>query len=99
MSSQPSQNSKSARKLSLGQAALEWISMYPWGLSKDEMNLDRIWQWFKDFCKPQSNVVRAQFDLLTSFHQGHKSVDEWYNTVQVQVNLAKYPPETVKILH
>ena len=25
-------------------------------------------------------------------------MDEWYNVVQVQVNLAKYPPETAKIL-
>ena len=27
------------------------------------------------------------------------SVDEWYNVVQAQVNLAKYPLETAKILH
>ena len=26
-------------------------------------------------------------------------MDEWYNAVQAQVNLAKYPPETAKILH
>ena len=26
-------------------------------------------------------------------------MDEWYNTVQAQVNLASYPPETAKILH
>ena len=26
-------------------------------------------------------------------------MDEWYNVVQAQVNLAKYPPETVEILH
>ena len=43
--------------------------------------------------------VRARFDLLTSFHQGSRNVDEWYNAVQAQVNLAKYPPEMVKILH
>ena len=36
---------------------------------------------------------------MSSFCQGNKSVDEWYNAVQVQVNLTKYPPETVKILH
>ena len=36
---------------------------------------------------------------LTSFRQGNKRVDEWYNAVQAQVNLAKYPPETAKILH
>ena len=37
--------------------------------------------------------------MLTSFHQGSKSVDEWYNCVQVQFNLTKYPPETAKIMH
>ena len=41
----------------------------------------------------------TRFDLLTRFHQGSKSVDEWYYTVQAQVNLTKYPPETTKILH
>ena len=70
-----------------------------WGLSKEEMNFDSIWERFKDFCKPQSNEVRAHFNLLRSFHQGNNSIDEWYNAVQVQVNLAKYPPETAKILH
>ena len=54
---------------------------------------------FEEFCKPQSNEVHAQFDLLTCFRQGNHSVDEWYNAVQAQVNLAKYPPETAKILH
>ena len=27
------------------------------------------------------------------------SVDEWCNAIQAQINLAKYPPETAKILH
>ena len=67
-----------------------------WGLSKDNMYLDTIWERFEDFCKLQSNEVWAWFDLLTSFHQGK---DEWYNAVQAQVKLAKYPPETAKILH
>ena len=70
-----------------------------WGLYKEEMNLDTIWERFEDFCKLQSNEVWPHFDLLTSFCQGNKSIDEWHNTVQAQVNLAKYPPETVKILH
>ena len=43
--------------------------------------------------------MRAQFDLLPSFHQGNKSIDEWYNAIQAQANLAKYPPTTAKILH
>ena len=41
----------------------------------------------------------ARLDLLTNFQQGSKSIDEWYNSVQAQVNLVKYPPETAKILH
>ena len=45
------------------------------------------------------NEVRGCFDLLTSFRQGTRSIDEWYNVVQAQINLAKYFPETAKILH
>ena len=70
-----------------------------WGLTKDELEFETIWSWFEEFCKPQSNEVCVRFDLLTSFQQGSKSVDEWYNCVQAQINLAKYPPETAKILH
>ena len=70
-----------------------------WSLPKEELTLDMIWVRFEEFLKPQSNEVRAHFDLLTSFHQGNRNVDKWYNAVQVQVNLAKYPPETAKILH
>ena len=29
----------------------------------------------------------------------NRSVDEWYNAVQGQVSLAKYPQETANILH
>ena len=61
--------------------------------------LDTIWAIFKEFSKPQTKEVRACFDLLTSFWQGNRNVDEWYNAVQAQVNLAKYPLETAKILH
>ena len=70
-----------------------------WGLNKEELKLDTIWTQFEEFCKPQSSEVQTRFDLLTNFHRGSKCVDEWYNSVQAQVNLAKYPPETAKILH
>ena len=70
-----------------------------WSIPKEELMLDAIWAKFEEFSKPQTNKVRACFDLLTSFHQGNRNVDEWYNAVQAQVNLAKYPPETAKILH
>ena len=62
-----------------------------WCLPPDELILDTSWRMFEEFCTPQSNEVQAHFDL-TSFGQGNKSTDEWYNAVQGQVNLAKYPP-------
>ena len=55
-----------------------------WSLSSEELMPDTIWEKFEEFSKPQSNTVRARFDLLTSFQQGNKSVDEWYNAVQTQ---------------
>ena len=68
------------------------------GLPTDQLTLEIIWGKFEDFCKPQSNEVHTRFELLTSFQQGNRSVDEWYNMVQAQVNLAKYSPKTAKIL-
>ena len=69
-----------------------------WNLSNEELCLDTIWQKFEEFCKPQTYELRARIDLLTSFQQGDMSVNQWYNAVQHQVNLAKYPSETAKIL-
>ena len=45
-----------------------------WCLPADELNLDAIWSKYEDFCKLQANEVRARFNLLTSFHQGSRSV-------------------------
>ena len=61
-----------------------------WSLSNEELMLDTIWEKFQEFCKPHSNKVRTRFDHLTSFQQGNKSVDEWYNAVQTQPALATY---------
>ena len=69
-----------------------------WNLSSNELTLDTIWEKYEEYCKPQSNEVWARFDLLTSFRQGNCSVYEWYKAMQIQVNLAKYPLETAKIL-
>ena len=70
-----------------------------WSLPKEDLSLDTIWEHFEEFCKPQAKEVRAHFDLFTSLREGTRSIDEWYNAVQAQSNLAKYPPETAKILH
>ena len=47
-----------------------------WSLSTEELMLDTIWEKFEELCKPQSNELRARVDLLTSFWQGNRSVDE-----------------------
>ena len=65
----------------------------------EDLSLDTIWEFFEEFCMLQGNEVRVCFYLLTSFRQGTRSIDEWYNAVQAQINLAKYPPETAKVLH
>ena len=52
-----------------------------WNLSTGELMLNTIWEKFEEFCKPQSNDIRAKFDLLTCFLQGNMSVDEWYNAL------------------
>ena len=41
-----------------------------WELAPKEICLEIIWQDFEEFCKPQTNEIRARFDLLTSFRQG-----------------------------
>ena len=87
------------------QKVIAWSSNFgmdlyiSWNIPKEDLTLDAIWTKFKEFSKPRTNKVRAHFDLLTSFCQGNRNVDEWYSAVQAQVNLAKYPPETAKILH
>ena len=93
------QNRGNARKLLIGVVILVMDQYVSWSLSSEEVMLDTIWEKYKDFCKPQPNEVRARLDLLTSFQQGNKLAAEWYNAVQTQVALTKYPPETVKILH
>ena len=70
-----------------------------WDLSNEDLNLDTFCGKYEEFCKPQTKEVSTHFYLLTHFGQGNRSMDEWYNVVQAQVNLAKYPPEMAKILH
>ena len=70
------------------------VLVVSWGLTDGDITLESLWSKFGEFCKPQANEVSTKFDLLTSFRQGDKSVDEWFNAVQKQNNLCKYPPET-----
>ena len=82
---------------------IEWwlgVDQYvSWCLPTAELNLETIWPKYEDICKPQANEVWARFVLLSSFHRGDRSVDEWYSGVQAQVSPGKYPQETENILH
>ena len=92
---------KKCKKVITGSGDFGMDQYVSWYLPAEELSLDIIWSKYEVFCKKQTNVneVRARFDLLTSFRQGNRSADEWYNAVQAQVSLAKYPPETASILH
>ena len=69
---------------------LTWISIFH-GACPVKTNVWYQLRKFEEFCKPQSNEARDRFDMLTSFQQRNKSVNEWYNVLQTQVALAKYP--------
>ena len=65
-----------------------------WALPTEEVTLQTIWSRFEDCCKPQSYAVCTQFNLLATFQQGIRSIDEWYNVVQVHIPLCEYPQDT-----
>ena len=70
----------------------EGLDMYiSSALPTEEVTLQTKRSMFEDFCKPQPNAVHAQSNLLTTFHQGNRSIDEWYNVVQVHIPLCEYP--------
>ena len=93
------QKQENVRMLWPGQVILALANIYHGACSKIKLCLEMIWNKFEEFCKPQTNEVRARFDLLTRFKQGDMNVDEWYHALQAQINLAKYPAETAKILY
>ena len=86
--------SKKCKKIIAWRSNFGMDQYVSWCLPIEYRTMEVIRAKYGDFCKPQTNEVRAKFDLLTSFRQGNHSVDEWYTAVQAQVSLAKYPPET-----
>ena len=96
MNSQHSWSANNVKKVIAWSGNCGMDQYVSWNLPSSELTLDTIWGRYEEYCKLQLNEVWARFDLLTSFHQGNCSVDKWYNTVQVQVNLARYPPRQPK---
>ena len=70
-----------------------------WNLSSEDLTLEVIWKKFEEFCKPQANELRTRFDLITSCRQADMSMVEWYNAVQTQVALTRYPPPLFTLLN
>ena len=91
--------SKKCKKIIALSGDFEMDQYVLWCLQTEDLSMEVIWVKYEDFCKPQTNEVRTTLDLLISFRQGNQSVDEWYNAVQAQVSLVKYPPETASISH
>ena len=69
--------SKKCKKVLVWSGDLGMDQYVSWCLPTEALSLDVIWARYEDFCKPQTNEVRARFDLLTSFRQGNHSIDEW----------------------
>ncbi len=53
-----------------------------WQKEPEELTLDFIWTQFESYCKPQSNELRAQYDLLKKLKQGAQFCDDWFTTLQ-----------------
>ena len=64
---------RQCKKLISGDDGMDLI--VSWGLTDIGITLETLWSKFEEFCKPQAYEVRARFELLTSFRQGDKSVD------------------------
>ena len=79
------------RVLDLGKKVIQLsgdvgLDMYiSWALSAADVKLQTIWTKFEEFCKSQLNATCARFFLLTSFGQGNRSIDKWYNAVQAHI--------------
>ena len=72
------------------------LDMYfSWALPVANVKLQTIWT---KLCKPQSNAVCARFDLLTSYRQGNRSINEWNNAVQAHIPFCEDLTETAMIL-
>ena len=42
--------------------------------------------------------MQSMHNLIYYFQQGNRSIDEWYNAVQMHIPLCEYPPGTAAIL-
>ena len=60
-------DSKNCKKVTAWSGDFGMDQYVSWYLLPEGFSWDVIWAKFEGFCKPQTNEVRARFDLLTSF--------------------------------
>ena len=69
-----------------------------WQKEPSQLTLDFIWDEYESYCKPQSNELRARYDVLKKLTQGSLPADDWMTKLQSQLHLCNYQPEMEEIL-
>ena len=69
-----------------------------WQKEPSQLTLNFIWGEYKSYCKPQSNELRAWYDVLKKLTQGSLPADDWMTKLQSQLHLCNYKPEMEEVL-
>ena len=69
-----------------------------WQKEPSQLTLDFIWDEYESYCKPQSNELRARYDVLKKLTQGSLPADDWMTKLQSQLHLCNYQPEMEEVL-
>ena len=69
-----------------------------WQKEPSQLTLDFIWGEYESYCKPQSNELRAWYDVLKKLTQGSLPADDWMTKLQSQLHLCNYQPEMEEVL-
>ena len=69
-----------------------------WQKQPSQLTLDFIWDEYESYCKPQSNELRARYDVLKKLTQGSLPADDWMTKLQSQLHLCNYQPEMEEVL-
>ena len=69
-----------------------------WQKEPSQLMLNFIWGEYESYCKPQSNELRARYDVLKKLTQGSLPADDWMTKLQSQLHLCNYKPEMEEVL-
>ena len=69
-----------------------------WQKEPSQLMLNFIWGEYESYCKPQSNELRAWYDVLKKLTQGLLPADDSMTKLQSQLHLCNYKPEMEEVL-